>query len=224
VRNLDRRLRPSVVLLIACFGVGITTVSADPPPPAYLTTRSGQTDPESITADEALWAAFVGISGLEDRTPGAGLKLLQHLGLSPAESETIQGHIKTSIAEANTYSQEVSLALCAERAGIQTSRDLYAQALQDMDAKEASRQAALIAKLSDVISPDGKDIFYTWATQQLRSHMTIVSTDHVMRIAMENIDPAVEIERFCSALREPKAPTRVQKEVRNGVTITRITR
>jgi hypothetical protein len=183
-----------------CFAVRVVAVSADPTPPTYLTKRSGRTNLESITPEEALWAAFMQVHGLEDKTPGAGLKLLQHLGLSPADSTALWSHIRASITEANTYSQEVSSALCAERARIQTSRDLYAQALQDMDAKEASRQAALIAKLSDVISPDGKDIFYTWATQQLRSHMTIVSTDHVMRIAMENIDPAVELEMFCSAL------------------------
>jgi len=67
-----------------------------------------------------------------------------------------------------------------------------------MDAKVLSRQTVLIAQMSDVISPHSKEIFYTWATQQLRLHLTIVSTDHAMRVAMDSVDPAVELELFCS--------------------------
>jgi hypothetical protein len=190
----------------------VVAVSADPSPPAYLTKRSGKTNLESITSDEAQWAAFVQVNGLEDRNPGAGLRLLQSLGLSATDSTALWSHIQASIADANTYSQEVSVALCAEKATIQTSRDLYAQALQDMDAKVASRQAVLIAKMSDVISPHSKENFYTWATQQLRPHLTLVSTDHAMRIAMENVDPAVELELFCSAL----APNQTQRAQGQG--------
>jgi hypothetical protein len=186
------------LLFAICFTVGVIAVSADPSPPAYLTTRSGKTNLESITSDEAQWAAFVQVNGLEDRTPGAGLRLLQSLGLSAADSTALRSHVQASIADANTYSQEVSLALCADKATLQTSRDLYAQALQDMDAKVLSRQTVLIAQMSDVISPHSKEIFYTWATQQLRLHLTIVSTDHAMRVAMDSVDPAVELELFCS--------------------------
>jgi hypothetical protein len=222
--QLRSTFKTNVILLVACFGVGMTTVSADPSMPAYLTKRSGKTNPESISSDEALWAAYVNISLQEADTPGLGAKHLQILGLSAADSLALSRHIEASMADIDTYSREVSEGFCADRGTIQGSQALYVQALQDMDSKEAARRATHIAKMSDIISTDGKDKFYTWTTTRILPNLTLVSADHAMRVAMLNVDPAVEIERFCSALREPKGATRVQKDVRNGVTVTRISR
>jgi hypothetical protein len=199
-------------------------VPADPSMPAYLIKRSGKTHPESVSSDEASWAAFVNISLMESSTPGLGAKLLQNIGLSAADSLALSKHIEASIIDADSYSQELSERFCADRGTIQGSQVLYVRALQDMDSGTTIRQASLIAKVSDIISPAGREIFKTWVTTRVLPHLTLVSTDHAMRVAIENVDPTVEIERFCSALRSPRAPTRVQSHPAGTGTLTLITR
>lgn len=189
--------------------------------PAYLTTRSGKTDPESISSDEALWAAFAQISAMETGTPGLGARILQNHGLSVPDSLALAQHIEASMNDTAAYMQELAENFCAARETTQASQALYVQALQDMDSKTAIRQAALIAKISEIISPAGKEACYAWAAGLKRS-LTLVSADHAVRVAMLNVDPAVEIERFCAALRAPKPPTRVYEEVRNGVIFRQI--
>jgi hypothetical protein len=214
----------TVVLLIASLGVGMTTASADPLLPAYLTKRSGQANPESITSDEALWAAFQNISILEAKAPGLGANHLERIGLSALDSLALAKHIEASIAAADTYSRELAESLCANREAIQSSQALYVEALKDMDSKMEALHATLIAKVSDIISAEGKEKFYAWTRTEILPGLTLISTDHAMRVAMLNVDPAAEIERLYAALRQPTSPTRVQTEVKSGVTITRFTR
>lgn len=222
--HLGLTFKTGVIILVASFGVEMTTVAAGPSLPAYLTERNGKTNPQSISSDEALWAAFRSVSLREATSPGLGAKFLQGVGLSAADALALANHIEASIADAKAYSRQLSESFCAQRATIQSSSASYVQALQEMDSKSAQRQAALISKLGEIVSPAGKATFYEWTTTQILPNLTLLSADHAMRVAILNVDPAVEIERFCSGINAPAAPTRVQSESTAAGTLTLITR
>ncbi len=199
-------------VLVICLSAGVNSVSADPPPPAYLSQRSGKINPESISLDEALWAAFVTVSGWEASTAGQGAKFLQSVGLSPADASALSNHIEAAISDVNGYTRELMDNLCANKATIQTSQALYVQALQDIDSKTALRQAALTGKVNEIISPGGKDRFYNWVSTQVRSNLTLVSVDHAKRVAFDNVDSAIELERLCTSPGPTKGPTAGQSQ------------
>jgi hypothetical protein len=209
-------LAASMGLAFGCCKMALAQQAALP---EYMTQRDGGTDPQAISSNETMWAAFQFFSGWEAQTPGLGATVLQDAGLSQADALALIKHIHSSIADVNAHSNELSHNLCANTkplAGVQTStagRSMLAHSFQAIDVSMDDQRAAHIGEIYSVISPASKAALIAWTNKNILPHLKITSVDYAKRFTLEDSDPDTEIARFCSKVNTGSTASSVPKAV-----------
>lgn len=204
-------------LLALCSGalLGIalrTNASPDPPDqqqhlietsetsalPPYVTVRDGSIDRNSIPADEAMWALFAMVSGMEGKEATSGRTLLiDDVGLTANGAAVLLRYMLDAFEDIRTGAMQVREQTCAQRNRLIT-RDALIERLVLTDKEMDRRREAHVSNMQEILAPDERAKIAAWVDENVRTTMRITSFDYAIYLDHEQVGPEEFLDRLCS--------------------------